>query len=86
MKAVKSGNVFEVVESRFGDRFDVSLEGEGCVQDDSQVAHFSGRRDGAAVKSCTLGATIMSSVILLFSSSRFDDIQFFMSCRQLTRD
>ncbi|XP_034079583.1 cyclic AMP-dependent transcription factor ATF-7b isoform X2 [Gymnodraco acuticeps] len=39
----------QVVEGGFGDRFDVRLEREGGVQDDSQVADFSGRGDRAAV-------------------------------------
>ena len=38
-----------MVEGGFGNGFDVRLEREGGVQDDSQVADFSGRGDGAAV-------------------------------------
>ena len=38
-----------MVEGGFGNGFDMRLEREGGVQDDSQVVDFSGRGDGAAV-------------------------------------
>ena len=36
----ESGDIFEVVESRFCDGFDLRLEGEGGVENDTQVADF----------------------------------------------
>ena len=39
----ESGDFFEVVESRFGDGFDVGLEWEGGVQNNTQVADIKGK-------------------------------------------
>ncbi len=48
-RGTETGNVFEVVESGFGDEFDVGLKGEGGVKDDAQVADLRGWSDGTAV-------------------------------------
>lgn len=44
---MKSGDVLEVAGGRFEDEFDMRLEREGLVQNDTQVADFWG--DGVAV-------------------------------------
>lgn len=43
---MESGNVFEMVKSRFGNRFDVGLEEEDGVEGYSQFADLREGRDG----------------------------------------
>ena len=47
---LESGDIFEVKEAGFGDRFDVGLEGEGGITDDTQVVDLGGQEDGADVQ------------------------------------
>ena len=61
-----------MVEGGFGNRFDVRLEGEGGVQDDSQVADFSGRGDGAAVN----GEKQVSNLLELRLGSHNHELRF----------
>lgn len=67
----ESGRIIQVQESRLSDGFDVWLEREGGVQNDTQVVDSWGRVGDASVHIITLGVTIMSSVLLLLSLSRY---------------
>ena len=69
----------ERVESRMTPRLRTS--GDGQMEQLS-----TSRRRSPTFRSSALGATTMSSVLLVFSLSKFDDIQVFMLCRQLTSD
>ena len=67
------------VESRMTPRLWTSVDGQ-------IVQPSTSRRRSPTFWSSALEATTMSSVLLVFSLSRFDVIQSFISCRQLTSD
>lgn len=69
----------ERVESRMTPRLRTSWDGE--MEQPSTL-----RSKSPTIESSGLGATTISSVLLLFSLSRLDDIQVFISIRQSTSD
>ena len=68
----ESGDVSEMVEGRFCYGFYMGLEREGGVQDDSQVADFGGRGDGAAVN----GEKQVANLLELRLGSHNDELSF----------
>lgn len=83
-----------MAESDFGDllcdwneRVEFRMTPKLQTSGDWQMVHSSILKRGSPTfQSSALGATTMSSVLLLSSLSRLDDIQIFILCRQLTRD
>ena len=69
----------ERVESRMTPRLRTSEDGQMELPSTS-------RRRSPTFLSSALGATTMSSVLLLLSLRKLDDIHVFISCKQLSRD
>lgn len=67
------------MKSRFGDGFDVGLEGEGGIKDDAQVVDLKGWSDGTAINTDEEISNL--PILLLLSLSRLVVTQVFMAWR-----